>query len=354
MIFETLFNRALRALRALIVFGGLGGPEIALHEAGIETVSIEKDDAIAEVSRYNGNNCLTADILDVDPANYVGYWLYHFSPPCPSFSIANQASSETALDIALARKICQFIRIGRPEFFTLENVWLYRKSKSWKIILEALRRAGYGVGWWHLNAADYGVPQTRKRMIVIARRDGRQPAKPWQTHSGTGDMFTRPWVGWYEAIEDLIPDLPESQFADWQLAKMPDKLGTVLIPGDNTSNKTIRPAGEPMVTVQTRPLSQCPHRAFIFDSQNASSCTIRQSSEPMITVTANGLETGRVVAMTPRCLARFQGFPDWFQLPENRALACRGIGNALPPGMYRAVLKTLTKRKNSEAATNDN
>lgn len=391
---------------------------------------------------------------------------------CPSFSVAKQGG-ETEIDLTLARKICEFIRIGRPVYFTLENVWGYRKSLSWLLIWYTLLEEGYGVAGWNLNAADYGVPQSRRRMIVIARRDGRPPAKPWPTHAKKPDMFTRPWLGWYEAIEDLIPGLPESQFAPWQMDRLPEELKTYLImtantnrggldnkpgrgildmgepantvtsgpaggtmpkaflvPGDNTSNKTVRLADEPMATIQTRPPERCPHRAFllgqsersrpksagqpsgtvtansnqtgirafVIDSANANerNVTIRDAGNPVFTVTAmektalpkafiiggqyqtpsDGSERtvqnrspdcpiwtimasehlemrawlaeGKVVALTPRALARLQDFPYWFVLPENRALSCRGIGNALPPGVYRAELKSLLGMEGGE------
>ena len=442
-------------MKAFIGFAGFGGPEIALREAGFEIISIEKDSAIAEVNRRNGGNVLTANILGVDPFVYIGYTLMHFSPPCPFASVARNSKAkqniysrisdlayhqslvngESEFDIRFARKICQFIRIGRPKYFTLENVGGYRKSRSWLLIWYTLLDEGYGVDAWNLNAADYGVPQSRRRMIVIACRDGRKPAKPFPTHAKKPDMFTKPWVGWYETIKDLIPELPDTQFAPWQLDRLPDEMKTylvmtantnrngvdnksgrgcleidqpantvntfsngnlpraILIPGDNTSNGTVRDADEPMVTVQTRALSRCPHRAFILGQGERSE--LKSSHMPADTVTANGNQTGvkavimggqkgllrennspiwtifasdkldtriqettdRIVSMTVRCLARYQDFPDKFILPgepglignlallagplSDRELACRGIGNALPPGLYRAVLGSL-------------
>jgi DNA (cytosine-5)-methyltransferase 1 len=374
--------------RALIGFAGFGGPEIALREADIETTGIELDSAIADVNRRNGGHCLTADILDIDPADFVGWWLYHFSPRCPRFSSARSSKSkqniyqrisdlsrfqrllngEDEIDLHHSRKIVQFIKEGRPEFFTLENVWAYQKSLSFMNSWYALLEEGYGVDWWHLNAADYGVPQSRKRMIVIARRDGRRPAKPWPTHSKNGDMFTQPWRGWHEAIEDLIPDLPESQFADWQMDRMPNELevdrpaNTVCsslgggmpkawLVGHSSVNLGLAEEDAPSFTVTTYSSKA---RAFVLGQGSYSKP--KGGADPADTVTANTNQTGvkafivdsqasitsgRVVSMTPRCLARFQDFPDWFALPDNRALACRGIGNALPPGLYRAVLKSL-------------
>lgn len=419
-----------RILQALVGFAGFGGVEIALREFGFEVVGVEIEEAIAAVNRLNGGHCLTADLLAVDPLDYVGWWLMHFSPPCPSFSVAKQGG-ETEMDLMLARKICEFISVAKPVFFTLENVWGYRKSLSWLLIWYTLLEEGYGVEGWNINAADYGVPQTRRRMIVIARRDGRRPAKPWPTRSQKPDMFTMPWVGWYEAIKDLLPGLPETRFADWQMAAMPEKLRTWLV-GHSSINLSLADPADPAFTVTahsqrmrdfllgqgnlsyikgadqpadtiTANSNQTGIKAFVANSQNTNrELTVRASNEPIFTVAANALEKnsppgaflvgrryqtpngggkryvqnvsgdrpvwtitasehlgtrawldeGRVVLMTPRALARFQDFPDWFQLPDNRALACRGIGNALPPGVYRAVLRSLGYEQGDQNAKN--
>ncbi len=401
-------------MRALVGFAGIGGPEIALKEAGIETAGIENDPAIAEVNRVNGGNVITADILDIDPVGFIGWLLFHFSPPCPSFSAASQGN-ETEIDLALAHRICEFIKIGRPIYFTLENVWGYRKSLSWHLIQYTLLEEGYGLDAWNLNSADYGVPQSRRRMIVIARRDGRQPVKPWPTHAKRPDMFTKSRRGWYEVIEDLIPDLNETQPAPWQVDRMPDELKTLantvnagpkggampraFILGQG-SRSSLKSEDEPADTV-TANNNQTGTKAVILDSGNS---TTREAEEPVFTVTTMGKqaplkafvvgrqyqsvnnhrvvqnrekgggpiwticasdnmdtriwERGRWVSMSPRCLARFQDFPDNFILPgepglddeniilmmdprTNREIACRGIGNALPPGVYRAVLRSL-------------
>jgi DNA (cytosine-5)-methyltransferase 1 len=355
-------------VKAFVGFAGFGGADIALREFGFEVTGVEIDDAIAEVNRVNGGYCLTANILDVDPSDYAGYDLMHFSPPCPNFSQAKVGGSETEIDLQLARKICEFVRIGQPVYFTLENVWGYRKSLSWLLIWYTLIEEGYGVDGWHLNAADYGIAQSRKRMIVIARRDGRQPARPFPTHARVPDMFTDVWRGWYEAIEDLIPELPETQFANWQLDKLTDidshqtGVKAFVINSQNTSNHlaTLRTEDNPMFVVTANALEKgAPPKAFVVDCQyknfgNNRELIIRKSTEPVFTMTASAnrptirawLNSGKVVSMTPRALARFQDFPDWFKLPGGRELACRGIGNAVPPGLYRAVLGSLGLTKN--------
>ena len=273
---------------------------------------IEYIDAIANVARRNlGDHIMTADIMTVDPSTLPSVDVLHASPPCPNFSVAKAGGKESKGDIALAAKVVEFIetfhRENRsPKIFTLEEVIAYRNSQSWRMIEDALHGAGYWVHWDHINTADYGVPQTRKRMIVRAIRGGWVPYLPQPVR----------WVGWYEAIEDLIPTLPDSKFAPWQLKRLPAELMESM-------------------------------RAFLCPSSHYS--PIIGPTEPANTITADQnqvrqrayLDHGRVVAMTPRCLARFQSFPDWYELPAKNELAARIIGNAVPPLLYQRIISPL-------------
>ncbi len=318
-----------------VLCGGFGGVEIGAMQVGIKPVwSIEIDPAIAAVAQSNlHHEIIVSDILDVDPHTVEAVDILHGSPPCPSFSLANANGEETEQDIAMARKIAQFIQILKPRIFTLENVWLYRKSKSWQIIRDALYESGYWLDIAHVNSADFGVPQTRKRMIVRAIRGSFVPALPQP----------EPWQSWYGAIEDLIPELPESQFAPWQCITMPQELKTFL--------------GRPADTVTTNS-NQTGVRAFIVDCQKNGSpdrqtglrgLTIRQDTEPVFTMTATQnkrtvrawLSQGRIVSMTLRCMARFQTLPDWYDLPESNKLGCKGIGNLMPPLWYEKIARGL-------------
>lgn len=196
----------------------------------------------------------------------------------------------------------------QPRIFTLENVYAYRGSRSWLTLQDALFLAGYWVSIEHVNFADFGVPQTRKRMIVRAVRGGWIPYLPQAER----------WVSWYEAIEDLIPTLPKSHLAPWQLVLMPSEWRTVLLGNQRNGNERDRvnqaAKNDPAMTMTVANASKL--RAFIVDTYTKNTA----------------LSDGRVVSMTPRALARIQSFPDWYQLDDiNNTLAARGIGNAVPP-----------------------
>jgi site-specific DNA-cytosine methylase len=288
----------------------------------------------------------------------------------------------------MAEAVCHFLRVLTPETFTLENVRGYRRSCSYRLICDTLDALDYWFTSQVLNAADTGVSQTRERLFIIACREGFPPPLPTPT----------PWTGWYAAIEDLLPTLPESRFAPWQLKRLPEYLMSFLHPHttadgstpvrgveepafaiqstiskaiskafivegsaageDNKFNLPVRKADEPVFTMRG---SQNNPRAFLVDCQNNGNAetagerglTNRQSAEPSHTITGSQnkrtvrawLEQGRVVIMTPRALGRFQSLPDWYELPTGKGankVACVVIGNGVPCRLMETILRGLT------------
>jgi site-specific DNA-cytosine methylase len=381
------------------LFSGFGGVDIGAIAAGVTPIwALEYDADIAAVYRQNiDDHVRVGDILDMNPADFETPDILHASPPCPNFSQAKTGAAETAGDIALAQKVADFITELLPPFVTLENVYMYRQSQSWQIIAQALLTHGYAFNYWRVNMADYGVPQTRQRMVVIARRDGIRPQLPPQTHAENPQpaLFggLQRWVSWYEVIADLIPGLPDSEFAPWQLERLPYEPTTFLIngagntnfqeaypgrgclssdrpshtittvtadggslprafimDGGNTSKAIVcRPTDAPYFTV-TSGGEKNPIRAFVAaQGSYGSSMPIYDAEQPHGTITANTNQTsikaqvgGRVVQLSLRCLARLQTFPDHYQLPEDRGAAARGIGNAVPPLFYQRLAENLS------------
>lgn len=273
------------------LFSGFGGVDIGAMAAGLTPLwAVEYDAAIAGVYRQNiGDHVTVADILQLDPLDFEPVDVLHASPPCPNFSVAKAGAEETEDDIAPGRKVAEFVTALRPAMFTLENVYGYRKAKSFRIIVKALARAGYQYRWWHLNAADFGVPQTRKRLILVARLDG-VPQRPHATHAPAADIAPlfderKPWVGWYEAIEDLIPTLPDSEFAPWQLARLPAELRTMLVPAVN-GDGTAHPCNgsEPTHTIQATAFKQTPRAFIVSNASTEWSDGLFDGAEPALAV----------------------------------------------------------------------
>jgi DNA-cytosine methyltransferase len=350
---------------------------------------VEYDPAISEVYRANiSDRIITARVQDVDVTNLERVDLFQVSPVCKEFSAAKTGGKESAEEISQAAAICRYLDYHKPPYFLLENVRGYIKSKSFQMIVVRLTRLGYTCRFSVENSADYGVPQTRERLILRAAIDRPLPSLP--------DYAGR-WIGWYEAIEDLIPSLPESKFGDWQLARMPfnktfqsllvgnesnrdenipvlntrierepaitikadsrSRVKAILMPGANASNENYyRFDDEPMVTVAAGQKSIGTVRAFIVGQD--SKCTTREREEPLFTLTAEPnreyirawLSQGRVVQMTPRALARFQSIPDCYRLPDKNGLACTVIGNGIPSRMGARIIEAMLGLNDSEIA----
>ena len=175
------------------LFTGFGGWDVGARAAGFDLAwGVEYIPEIAAVANANlGGHVRVGDILDMDPTTFEQVDALHVSPPCPNFSVAKTGRGETENDIALGRKVAEFIMVHRPRIFTLENVWGYRHSESWVIILETLNSLGYWFDMAHVNAADFGVPQTRKRMIVRAVLGDGCPACPSRSRGSVGMRLSR-------------------------------------------------------------------------------------------------------------------------------------------------------------------
>lgn len=343
------------------LFSGGGLADIGARQANLSLLwAIEYDAKIADCYRSNlGEHVIVSPVQDVGYDRLeTPYWL-HMSPPCTNASVANTKGGETELDVELAQACIRAISALLPPVISLENVFAYRHFESFKLILKTLSDCGYAVKYWHLNSANVGVPQTRKRLFLVASRIKR-PHKPPVTHQKRDKIKEQQlsffpllpwWVGWLEAIEDLIPTLPDSRFAPWQIPLLPEELQSALLVGNSkTSREGYRhhdDGDSPAHTITTQYASSA--RAFVVDGQtnkHKQTMTIRQAENPIFCLSATqekrvlrAYTDGRVVRMTPKALARFQSMPDWYVLPEKSGLACTIIGNGVPCLMMERLIE---------------
>lgn len=258
------------------LFAGFDLAGKGLEAAGLQPINLfEYDPILAEVGQANSTGkYVVADVCDVDWKRYEAPDVLWASPVCKNASVAKANGEESTIDIATAEATGRAISTWLPETVFIENVWGYRHFKAFDLLCDVLTRNGYWFQVHHLNSADFGVPQTRKRLIIRATRAGWLPPLPNKT----------PWLGWYQAIEDLIPELPESKFADWQLARLPDELQESFMQPWTTADGTtpLRPASEPSLTITSTVNRNMP-RAFLVDDQTSHGGTqamIRNGSEP--------------------------------------------------------------------------
>jgi site-specific DNA-cytosine methylase len=278
----------------------------------------------------------------------------------------------------IAQQLAVIIRLRKPPAVVIENVPDYAKSKSFKCLLLHLRAEGYSIAWSVLNAADYGAPQTRQRLILVARLDG-SAVLPSATHSryqsNQLSLFGNrllPWVGWYESITDLLPSLQSTKLSSPQLAELERRGlvdGPLLIDGKANSygsSVTVRAENEPAYTITANAGTRQVSRIVLVQltGYRQSGPAVESQHEPVFTITASMAHDGKcnksgfpsvrspaticaggeVLRADERCLARWQGFPDSYRWGLIKSVNCRGIGNAVAVPVARAIgLALLTK-----------
>jgi DNA (cytosine-5)-methyltransferase 1 len=373
---------------AVVLFAGGGGVESGMLKVGIEPiVAVEFDPtkpklskAIADAHQNNFPYCriIRQTVQEVANQGFPGFPLapdiLWASPVCANFSVAKNGSEQVG-DVVLAKAVVAALTSMRPKHFFLENVTGYQKSFSWRGLdfavpivqtnqlnpsqfLHLLLHPGIadiyavfvlskwvffslqepnGEGWRgiesHLaangyqvassvvNMSDYGVPQARKRFIAIASLEGKPLPLP----------FKQPATGWYDAIADLIPNLPESQLLKGQQKEVDEFLKsnppTPLLINRSGGRGRYRavPSYKPANTIM---------RSHFTDGKNANRTKFADIWLP----------DGTVKSVSIECIRRLQSFPDWYQLPEQIGVAGSILGYSVPPKFVELLLKPLACR----------
>lgn len=205
------------------LFTGAGGMDLGLEEAGFNTaVCVEFNPIFREtikknkpewrpIDEFNGDITKISTKLILEKAGLkVGEAaLVVGGAPCQPFS--NMGSGLGVKDArgTLFQDFIRVVKEAKPKGFIFENVEGLTQSKH-KIVVETLEKAfrdiGYSVGSNVLLAADYGVPQKRKRLFVIGCRDDVKPEFPKATHAKKPSDGLMPWVTVKEAFSKLTKE----------------------------------------------------------------------------------------------------------------------------------------------------
>jgi len=293
-------------------------------------------------------------------------------PPCQGFSSIRPFRSMNDDDPrnSLFEEFASYVNYFRPNVFVLENVTglaTHKNGQTIATIQECFKGLGYECDWKLLNAAHYGVPQKRERLIMIGVESGEHISFPEPTHhfDGStigfkdrnkvvsvrcGDIISEknslPAVTVMEAIGDL-PKIVSGGEANRYIAnpeneyqKQRRKDTTELKLHSSTAHtekmlEIIRYSGKNI---------DCIPKHLV--TSGFSSCYSRlDANEPAVTITVNFVHpaSNRCIhpqqdrALTPREGARLQSFDDDFEFFGSRTQVVKQIGNAVPPLLGKAI-----------------
>jgi DNA (cytosine-5)-methyltransferase 1 len=294
----------------------------------------------------------TAQLLDQagisagEPALVVG------GPPCTPFSKSGfwleQKRTSSDPNASLLDEYVRVVREARPQAFVLENVQglTYKTHRAqFERLLRGLGDLGYNPQWKVLLAADYGVPQLRRRVFVVGRRDGESFQFPEPTHSGWSerdrkvDRSKLPHVTASEAFADLptLAVASDDEIVDGQYGS----LAAEIPPGQNYLWHTDRYGGRDVFEWRSR------YWTFLLrlDPDRPAS-TLQAQPGPWVgpfhwenVPTSAGVHRARRLRVNE--MLRLMSFPDDFVIDGSRADVQRQLGNAVPVELGKAVVRSL-------------
>jgi len=348
--------------RVISLFSGAGGLDYGLEAAGLSFgAGIEFDaDCVATILESRADwpmicrsvfDVSTQELLDAASVKKGDVDIVAGGPPCQPFSKAGYWARGDALRLRDPRSdtLGAFLRVVRealPRVVLLENVEGLKyagKDEGLQLLLCELEAMNKAEGTSYiphvdvLNAADFGVPQLRERVFVVAHREGRPFTFPRPTHRAAEadpdllDGGLEPYRTAWDALADVTVSEEEGLAVRGKWADLLPSIPE----GSNYLHHTDRGDGMPLFGWRRR------YWSFLLKlAKNRPSWTIQAQPGPAI-----GPFHWSNRRLSVRELCRLQTFPDNVNIVGNRGSAQKQLGNAVPSllaeVMGRAILKQL-------------
>jgi DNA (cytosine-5)-methyltransferase 1 len=365
---------------AIDLFAGAGGMSLGFEQAGFDVVAAVEIDAVhAAVHEYNFPRC------SVIPKSVVGLSAENIremagignrkvdvvfgGAPCQGFSMIGKRALEDPRN-ALVREFVRIVVELDASYFVFENVkglTVGRHRDFLEELIQLFQDSGYDVRlpWKVLDAANYGVPQHRQRLILMGAKRGLVVPKYPHVRTAAVDQPKKHDVPVGPTCEQALADLPDAE--DFEILNRTDEVRTkkwgtpsafaremrcldndawhfgyvrnwnpeILTSSARTGHTDIsRRRFAAVVPGKVEPISR-----FFRLHPNGLSNTLRAGTDG-----ARGAFTSpRPIhykyarCVTVREMARLHGFPDWFRFNETKWHGARQIGNAVPPALARAI-----------------
>jgi len=339
--------------KLISLFSGAAGLDLGLEAAGFRVQLCVENDAhcllTLEANRPEWRIARPSDIFKLKPIDMIQQAglrpreldLLAGGPPCQPFSKAGYWHRGEALRLKDPRAktlnaYTKIVEMFLPKAILLENVEginFNKKNEGLLLLKRHLKKINQRQGTnyqpvvFTLNAADFGVPQIRKRVFLVASREGHSFSPPMPTHGDLGTPYVTAWdaIGDLEKVKSAEDLTPRGSWTEL-LSSIPQ--------GKNYLWHTDRGGGRPMFGFRTRFWS------FLLKlSPEKPSWTI--SAQP-------GPSTGpfhwnnRLLSI--RELARLQTFPNGYNFVGSRQAVHKQIGNAVPPLLAEVIGRAISNQ----------
>jgi DNA (cytosine-5)-methyltransferase 1 len=344
-------------IAAIDLFCGAGGLSHGLNQAGIAVVAgIDIDSDCRYPFEANiGGTFVERDIREVEGADLDALWgvgtvrLLAGCAPCQPFSPYRRGKDTSDEDHwPLLSEFGRLVAETNPDLVTMENVPRIRSAAVFLTFVEDLRALRYEVDWRSCNGPDYGLAQSRRRLVLVASRHG--PIRvPHGARKGRAPRTVKKAIGHLPAITAGGVDPADALHRSRALSPL--------------NLKRIR-ASKPGGTWESWPeelRAACHRRATGATFRNVYARMEWEQPAPTITTYAYNFGTGRFGhpeqdrPISLREAAMLQGFPRTYRFvgpkdPVRFNALGRLIGNAVPPPIGHAIGRALLKHIETHCA----
>lgn len=334
-------------------FSGCGGTSAGLRAAGMRiAAAVDFDAAASETYRINFPSAqfLRADVRKLEPSVF-DHFLAHDGPlvfsacaPCQPYSSMRPSGAPTRKqERSLLLTLLPFMDRLRPDALVVENVPGLQKApggSTWNRFLRYLERSGYSVCWKVIDCRDYGVPQRRKRLVLLASRHGTIEF-PEPTH-GTADQP-------HSSVREWIGHLPPIQAGETHPGDPLHRSGAL----GELNLRRIQALSEGGSRSEWPPdlWLDCHRRSK--GHQDAYGRMKYDDAAPVLTTKCTDITNGRYGhptqdrAISPREAALLQTFPPDFEFVGSLKSVTRQIGNAVPVLVSQVMGEHLVQHLNT-------
>jgi DNA (cytosine-5)-methyltransferase 1 len=341
------------------LFSGAGGMSLGAKWAGISVrIAVDKDLHAASTYRANhpGVETLACDLsalkrLDIKRAKNESMILFG-GPPCRGFSTSNQRTRSFRNPTNwLFSEFLRHARQLQPDWVVFENVRGLLETEGgffFDQVVSKLRRQGYTISDWLLNAADFGVPQKRWRVFIIGSLHGTSPRMPTAQASETltvADAILDLPILRNGASVDRMPyrSEPHSAYAKQMRMGLEYSTNHFVTRNDPRILERYRhiPKGGNWENIPRRLMrsyadpERCHTGIYKRLKLNAPSVVIGNFRKNML------IHPTQTRGLSVREAARLQSFPDCFQFLGSIGLQQQQVGNAVPPLLAKAVFDSI-------------
>jgi DNA (cytosine-5)-methyltransferase 1 len=354
-------NTMSQRLTLVDLFSGCGGLSLGFERAGFEIIS-SYDNWLPAVETYGKNLHCTAHLSELDGHSELPRSLVIVGgPPCQGFSSAGRRQAGDERN-TLVRVFADLVARHKPMAFVFENVEGFLTQAGGRFVfdlLEPLIGAGYRIHLRKVNAAHFGVPQHRKRVLAIGGL-GWNPTFPLTTHSAFGAPGARLANGRHlpfaPTLKEALEGLPRATVASYGTRDAFDHTYTPFNDTDRQRAHLLKP-GQRMRDLPEELWHESYHKRAhrrVMDGtpserRGGAPAGLRRlaDDEPSKAITGGALRDfvhpTEDRPLTIRECARLQTFPDDFLFVGTQSETVQMIGNAVPVHLAQRVAETLKK-----------